>query len=458
VREIRLHDTRSGEVVPLRPRDPGRVGIYACGPTVYNRIHVGNARPFVVYSLLKRFLEHEGYDVTFVANVTDVNDKIYDAARPLGVPSAQLADEMTAAYLADTDLLELGRPDHEPLASGTIGPIVELIQTLIDKDAAYAVEGDVYFRVRADPGYGELSHRSLDDVDQGEDDLDPPDRVLKEDPLDFALWKAHKEGEDTAWDTPWGRGRPGWHIECSAMAEDLLGVDFDIHGGGSDLVFPHHENEAAQTRAARGQELARIWMHNGMLQFGGEKMAKSVGNVRLLHEVVAEVGRDALLVLFSSGHYRGPLSFTDDTLADAAGRVRRIREAVRRLDAGAPSPEDMAELKERFFAALADDYNTPMALAVLADWVREANRRGSGVGDADLREMLAVLGLDNLLDAEVVADDADLEAARALLAARDAARAAKDFAEADRLRDELTALGWTVRDGAGGAELVRADA
>ena len=457
VREIRLHDTRRGAVVPLEPRDPGRVSIYACGPTVYNRIHVGNARPFVVYSLLKRFLEHEGYDVTFVANVTDVNDKIYDAARPLGVPSAQLAQEMTAAYVADTDLLEVGRPDHEPLASGTIGPIVELIQTLIDREAAYAVEGDVYFRVRADPGYGELSHRALDDMNQGEDDLDPPGRSRKEDPLDFALWKAHKEGEDTAWDTPWGRGRPGWHIECSAMAEDLLGVDFDIHGGGSDLVFPHHENEAAQTRAARGQELARIWMHNGMLQIGDEKMAKSVGNVALLHDVVADVGRDALLMLFSSGHYRGPLSFTDASLADATARVRRIRETARRLVPG-PSPDDMTPLKERFFAALADDFNTAAALAALADWVREANRRGSGVGDADLREMLSVLALENLLDAPDAGDEEQLQEARALLAARQEARAARDFAEADRLRDALTALGWSVRDGAGGAELVREDA
>ena len=454
VREIRLHDTRRGMVVPLEPRDPGRVSIYACGPTVYNRIHVGNARPFVVYSLLKRFLEHEGYDVTFVANVTDVNDKIYDAARPLGVPSARLALQMTAAYVADTDLLEVGRPDHEPLASETIGPIIDLIQTLIDRGAAYAVEGDVYFRVRADPGYGELSHRALDDMNQGEDDLDPPDRTLKEDPLDFALWKAHKEGEDTAWDAPWGRGRPGWHIECSAMAEDLLGVDFDIHGGGSDLVFPHHENEAAQTRAARGQELARIWMHNGMLQIGDEKMAKSVGNVALLHDVVADVGRDALLMLFCSGHYRGPLSFTGDSLADATARVRRIREAARRLEPG-PSPADMAPLKERFFAALADDFNTAAALAVLADWVREANRRASGVGEGDLREMLSVLALEHLLDAPDEGDEGELREARALLAARQEARAAKDFAEVDRLRDALTALGWSVRDGADGPELVR---
>src|SRR3954467_15688129 len=220
VRPIRLHDTRSGSLCDLETREPGRVGIYACGPTVYNRIHIGNARPFVVFSLLKRFLEHEGYAVTLVANVTDVNDKIYDAAGPLGVPSAQLARDMTAAYVEDTDRLELGRPDAEPLASETIDGIVDLIRALLDRGNAYAVDGDVYFRVRSDPGYGALSHRRGADMDQGEG-VEGADR--KEDPLDFALWKAQKPDEDTAWDAPWGRGRPGWHIECSAMAEQLLG-------------------------------------------------------------------------------------------------------------------------------------------------------------------------------------------------------------------------------------------
>ena len=314
MRTIRLHDTRSGAVADLEPREPGRVGIYACGPTVYNRIHVGNARPFVVFSLLKRYLEHEGYAVTFVANVTDVNDKIYDAARPLGVASADLAREMTAAYVQDTDRLELGRPDAEPLASETIEGIVALIAALLAAGSAYAVDGDVYFRVRSDPRYGELSHRRIDDMDQGEG-VEGADR--KEDPLDFALWKAQKPEEDTAWDAPWGRGRPGWHIECSAMAEQLLGVGFEIHGGGSDLIFPHHENEAAQTRAARGAELTRIWMHNGMLQLGGEKMAKSVGNIESLHDAVERWGRDALILLFVSGHYRQPIQYSEETLTAA---------------------------------------------------------------------------------------------------------------------------------------------
>jgi cysteinyl-tRNA synthetase len=451
VRPIRLHDTRSGSLRDLEPREPGRVGIYACGPTVYNRIHIGNARPFVVFALLKRFLEHEGYAVTFVANVTDVNDKIYDAARPLGVPSADLAREMTAAYVHDTDRLELGRPDAEPLASETIDGIVELIGELLERGNAYAVDGDVYFRVRSDPDYGTLSHRRVDDMDQGEG-VEGADR--KEDPLDFALWKAQKPGEDTAWDAPWGRGRPGWHIECSAMAEGLLGVGFEIHGGGSDLIFPHHENEAAQTRTARGAELTRIWMHNGMLQLGGEKMAKSVGNIESLQDAVDNWGRDALILFFISAHYRQPVRYSPETLGAAQTGVRRLREAARLLKPG-PSPEDMAPLRERFFAALADDFTTPEAMAAVWDWVRESNRRG-GVGGDDLREMLGIFALDNLLDVAAADGEPD-EAARALLERREEARRARDFAEADRLRDELAAQGWQVRDSPAGPELVRAE-
>jgi cysteinyl-tRNA synthetase len=449
VPEIRLHDTRSGQLKPLVAREPGnRVGIYACGPTVYNRIHVGNARPFVVFSWLKRYLAHEGYDVTFVANVTDVNDKIYDAARAAGVGSEELAVEMTRHYMADTDALGLGRPDHEPLASETIDGIVALIQALLDRDAAYAVEGDVYFRVRNDEAYGSLSHRHLDDLDQGEG---VEGAALKEDPLDFALWKAQKEGEDTAWDTPWGRGRPGWHIECSAMAEDLLGVGFEIHGGGSDLVFPHHENEAAQTRLGRGEELAQIWMHNGMLEMRGEKMSKSLGNISLLPEVLDEWGRETLLLFFASGHYHQPIVFAPDTLRDAQGRLKRIREAGRRLVDG-PSPEALRPHRDAFFAALADDFNTAGALAELAAWVSDANKL-EDVGRDDLVEMLDIFGL-----AELAAPSADGPPPEALelLAARETARASKDWAEADRLRDELAAAGWVVRDGPGGAELVPA--
>jgi cysteinyl-tRNA synthetase len=452
MREIQLHDTRSGERVPLRPRDPGRVGIYACGPTVYSRIHIGNARPFVVFSVLKRFLQHEGYAVTFVANVTDVNDKIYDAARAQGRRSTELAMEMTANYIADTDALGLGRPDREPLASQTMDAIVSYIRDLIDSGHAYESGGDVFFRVRSDTGYGSLSHRRLEDLDQGEG-LEGVER--KEDPLDFALWKTRKPDEDAWWPSPWGDGRPGWHIECSAMAEEALGVGFDIHGGGSDLLFPHHENEAAQTRSARGQELARVWMHNGMIQLTGEKMAKSVGNIALLHEVLEQYGRDTVVMYLLGGHYRHPLAFSPAELEDAKRRIQRIRDALRRLEPDTPSPLDMRPQVEAFFQALAEDFNTPKALACLFEWVREANRRGEAVGDGDLREMLATFGLENL---QPLVAGGDVQAidpeAIALLASREAARRERDFEQADRLREEIAARGWEIRDGAAGPELI----
>jgi cysteinyl-tRNA synthetase len=455
VPDVTLYDTRTRQVARFEPRDPSNVGIYACGPTVYSRVHVGNARPFVVFSQLKRFLEHEGYGVTLVANVTDINDKIYDAAIKAGRPSAELAAEMAAHYREDTDRIGLGRPDVEPYASEFIGPIVELIQALVDSGHAYEASGDVYFRVRTLPSYGELSKRDIDQMDQGEG---VEGAELKEDPLDFALWKAHKPGEDTFWHSPWGDGRPGWHIECSAMAEKELGVEFDIHGGGIDLAFPHHENEQAQTLAARGKPLARVWMHNGMLEVGGtekltgEKMAKSVGNVRRLTDVLDQYGGEALVMYFSGGHYRQPIAFSDERMEEAARANERIRDAGRRLVKGEASPEALRPHRDAFFAALASDFNTPDALAALFGWVRDANRSEEPVGDADLLEMLSVLGLESLLVKE---EDAPAEAWD-LAERRDGARKVRDFAEADRLRDELRTLGWEVRDGPDGPELVRA--
>jgi cysteinyl-tRNA synthetase len=451
LRTVSLHDTRTGRIVELTPATPGLVRIYACGPTVYGRIHVGNARPFVVFSLLKRFLVTQGYNVEFVANITDINDKIYAAAVQAGVPSADLAREMTAAYIADTDALGLGRPDHEPLASETMGPIVELIQALIEGGHAYTAEADVYFSVRSYPHYGEVSHRDVDQMDQGEG-LEGSAR--KRDPLDFALWKGRKEGEDTFWDAPWGAGRPGWHIECSAMAEDLLGLEFEIHGGGNDLLFPHHENEAAQTFAARGRPLTRIWMHNGMIRLDSDKMSKSVGNVFMLGAALEAYGRDALVMYMCGAHYRQPVEFDDERMAEARARCTRIREAARALIDG-PSPEFSAPLREEFFAALASDFNTPRALAAVFDWVREANRRPAGtVGDADLREMLDVFGLANLLDRESMEAP---EAVRELLEERELARQERDFGRADALRDEIRAAGWEVRDGSAGPELIQLD-
>jgi cysteinyl-tRNA synthetase len=451
VRRVRIQDTLSGGLRELEPREPPKVGIYACGPTVYGRVHVGNARPYVVFALLKRFLEHEGYEVTLVENVTDVTDKIYDAARERGLPSEQLARDMTAAYVEDTDRLGLGRPDHEPLASETIAGIVSLIEALVESGHAYPAGGDVYFKVASFTDYGKLSNRPLEEMQQGEGD---DAAELKSAPQDFALWKTRKEGEDTWWESPWGEGRPGWHIECSAMAERILGLDFEIHGGGSDLVFPHHENEIAQTEAARSKPLARLWMHNGMVEMQREKMAKSVGNIRLLHRALDEFGRDALVMYFVGGHYRQPLAFSEEALEDARRAVARVRELGRRLDRSAPEPEALDAYAERFFGALADDFNTPAARAVLFDWVAEANRRidaGEAVGVGRLAEMLYALGLEGLLEAS---QEGPPEEARRLAERRDRARAARDFDEADRLRDELAGLGWEARDTAEGTQLV----
>jgi cysteinyl-tRNA synthetase len=447
VAPIRIHDTLSGELRELEPRQPGKVGIYACGPTVYGRIHIGNARPFVIFTLLKRFLVHQGLDAKLVINVTDINDKIYDAAREAKEPSGQYASEMTAAYIADTDALGLGRPDAEPLASATIDEIVSLIEALIESGHAYQANGDVYFRVRSFGGYGELSNRDPAEMDQGEE---AGTASLKEDPLDFALWKGQKEGEDTSWPSPWGDGRPGWHIECSAMSEKELGSDFAIHGGGIDLVFPHHENEIAQTEAARGVPLARIWMHNGMVQIDEEKMSKSVGNIFQLSEAIERYGGQTVVAYLVSGHYRQPLAFSDEQLEEAEARVERIRNYLRDAPSGDPDAF-LADRRQAFLDALADDFNTPQAFAVLFEIIAEGNRRELPGAREVLAELLPLLGLDSLL-----AEDEEVpeEAAR-LLAERQAAREAKDFDRADALRDQLAGMGWEVRDEAEGARLVR---
>ncbi|MCL6441010.1 MAG: cysteine--tRNA ligase [Thermoleophilum sp.] len=453
MREVVIHDTLTGSIRRLEPREPPKVGIYACGPTVYDRIHVGNARPYVVFSLFKRFLTRLGYHVRLVINITDINDKIYEAARRAGVASTELAAEMTRHYIADTDRLGLGRPDAEPRASETIDHIVALIDELVRQGHAYVVDGDVYFRVRSFADYGKLSNRSLEEMEQGEGD-DAARR--KEAPQDFALWKARKPDEDTWWPSPWGEGRPGWHIECSAMAEALLGLEFEIHGGGSDLVFPHHENEIAQTEAARHRPLARIWMHNGMVELGDEKMAKSVGNIRRLHEVLDRFGREALLMYFVGGHYRQPLRFSEELLREAQRAAERVRELGRRLDPGGPELPGADALVERFDAALAHDFNTPKARAVVFEWVGELNRRldaGERLGPGRLRDLLWVFGLDSLLAGDTAAT-ADGEA-QALLEERERARRERDFARADALRARLRELGWEVRDTPTGPQLVR---
>jgi cysteinyl-tRNA synthetase len=447
VREVSLRDTLSGEP---RAVPAGEVGIYACGPTTYGRIHVGNARPYVVFMLLRRFLAAiEGYEPRLVINVTDINDKIYDAAREAGRPSAEWAREMTDRYLADTEALGLGRPDAEPRATETIEEIIALIEALVASGHAYESGGDVYFRVRSFAPYGKLSNREPDEMDQGEE---AGAEELKEDPLDFALWKARKEGEDTGWASPWGEGRPGWHIECSAMAEAELGTNFAVHGGGSDLVFPHHENEIAQTEAARGEPLAQIWMHNGMVRIAEEKMSKSVGNIFQLSEALERYGAPAVVGYLVSGHYRQPLEFSEAALEESVARNERIRNFLRDAERedGEPDPA-VVEGEAAFLDALADDFNSPRALAVLFDLVAEGNRRPLRGAHAAIERLLPLLGLEALAEPEEAADP---EAER-LLAERERARSDRDFDRADELRDELASRGWEVRDTPEGARLVR---
>jgi cysteinyl-tRNA synthetase len=416
---MRLYDTATRGLQEL-PAPPGPVRMYVCGPTVYQRIHIGNARPFVLSMWLKRWLEQTGYDVTLVENITDINDKIYAAAPGA---SAELAERASEWYVEDTSDLGLGRPDREPKASETIPQIVALIEELIEGGHAYPAGGDVYFGVASYPDYGKLSGRhGNEEAVRNPSEEDEPSE-LKEDPRDFALWKAHKEGEDTWWDSPWGRGRPGWHIECSAMAETFLGPVFEIHGGGIDLVFPHHENEIAQSRAA-GREFAQVWMHNGMLRLAGEKMSKSLGNIVSLRGALDEWGRETLLVYFLGGHWRKPIDFSDDALEQAAAQAESFRNVFR-------GPSEGGGDWDAFAAALDDDFNTPEALAVMHGW-----------RDHDLlRRGLEVFGLESLAESETAPAELEKKAR-----ARLEARARKDFEAGDRLRDEIEAAGWEVRD------------
>jgi cysteinyl-tRNA synthetase len=425
---MRLSSTLSRSKEEL-PAPPGPIRMYFCGPTVYQRIHIGNARPFVISMWLRRWLQLSGYDVTLVENITDINDKIYLAAAG---DSARLAADASAWYVEDTDLLGLGRPDHEPKASETVPEIVELIGELIAQELAYPAGGDVYFRVAGFSDYGTLSGRTDEDGARNPSEEQEPSE-LKEDPRDFALWKGHKEGEDTWWESPWGRGRPGWHIECSAMAEKFLGPAFEIHGGGLDLVFPHHENELAQSRGA-GREFARVWMHNGMLRLAGEKMSKSLGNIVSLQEAVTEWGRETVLLFFLTAHWSKPMDLSDAVLTQAAAQAESFRNVFR-----SPSEPAPAGAWERFAAALDDDFSTPEALAVMHEW-RDHEL---------LAKALDVFGLASLAE-QAEAPPAAVELAEL----RELARGQRDFEEADRLRREIEELGWEIRDLAEGYRLV----
>ena len=416
---MRLYSTLQRELVELPSPDAGPVRMYFCGPTVYQRAHIGNARPFVLGMWLRSWLRHRGYDATLVHNITDVNDKIYDAAPGA---SAELAARATEWYLKDTEDLGLGRPDGLPLATEHIPGIVRFIEQLLERDYAYAVEGDVYFRVARDAQYGRLSGQRPDQMEQGEEPS-----PLKEDPRDFALWKANKPGEDTAWDAPWGRGRPGWHIECSAMAEEIYGPAFEIHGGGLDLVFPHHENEVAQSRAL-GHAFAQIWAHNGMLQFVGEKMSKSSGNVETIREAIDKWRREVILLFFLTASWRKPIDYSEETMAQAKAQWTTFLNATL-----VPQDSDAGPAWDEFAAVLDDDFNTPAALALMHEWRRHGNHRNLG-------RALSIFGLTTQAPGQ-----APMEF-RLKAEARLEARAARDFETSDKLRAEIEAAGWELRD------------
>ena len=424
---MRLYDTLSRGLVEL-PAPPGPIRMYVCGSTVYQRIHVGNSRPFVLGMWLRSWLRHTGYEVKLVHNITDVDDKVYAEAAKQGIPSRELSQQATDWFFEDTNDLGLGRPDFEPRATETIDEIVHFIEALIEGGVAYAANGDVYFSVAAFPEYGRLSGARIEDMVAQETS------GLKRDQRDFALWKSQKADEDAAWDSPWGPGRPGWHIECSAMAEKFLGTEFEIHGGGMDLRFPHHENELAQSRAL-GHSFARIWLHNGMLELDEEKMSKSLGNVVTLRNVLDTWGREALLVFHLTGVWSKPVDFSPEVMEQSRARAESFREVFRNPYVAAPEGA-----WDVFEAALEDDFNTPAALAVLHEW-RDHEL---------LRRALSIFGLESLATEESAPPEVVGLAER-----RQAARAARDFDEADRLREQLENQGWEARDEPGGYRLVR---
>jgi cysteinyl-tRNA synthetase len=454
---LRLYDTAARAVRDFTPLRAGRASVYVCGLTVQGPPHVGHVRSALAFDVLRRWLAQGGLDVTYVRNVTDIDDKILAKSAAHGVPWWAWAYDNERAVTRAYDVLGLLPPTYEPRATGHVPEMIVLMQRLVERGHAYAVDGDVYFDVRSFPAYGELTGQKLDDL-QPAADTDSDER--KRDPRDFALWKARKDGEpETAsWDTPWGRGRPGWHLECSAMAERYLGAEFDIHGGGLDLRFPHHENEQAQSRAA-GDGFARYWLHHGWVTLGGEKMSKSLGNTALVDEVVKRVRPVELRYYLVAPHYRSAIEFTDAALDEAAIAYRRLESFVRRAAERVGADAGNRVLCAQFTAALDDDLGTPAAIAAIHEAVREGNTAlAEGNDDAvagalgSVRAMLGVLGLDPL-DPQWATGGSDEQLTHVTdglvslaLEQRQAARARKDFAAADAIRAQLTTLGVSVED------------
>ena len=459
---MQIYNTMTRKKEELVPVNPGCIGMYACGPTVYNFFHIGNARPFIVFDTLRRYLQYRGYQVTFVQNFTDIDDKMIRRANAEGTTVKELAERFIQEYYQDADALGIGRADVNPRATAHIPEIIKLVETLIEKGHAYATEeGDVYFSVRSYPEYGKLSGQSIDDLESGAR-IDPTEQ--KRDPLDFALWKAQKPGEP-AWESPWGMGRPGWHIECSAMSMTILGETFDIHGGGQDLVFPHHENEIAQSEAATGKPFANVWMHNGYINVNNQKMSKSLDNFFTVRDISKEYDLEAVRMFMLSAQYRNPVNFSRELIEQATAALARLRTAKERLleaPIGPATAEDaafVAELagyKDAFCAAMDDDLNTADALGVLFDMARACNTfvsepRGKEAVEAARKlysELNGVLGLLTQKKEEEFPQEA-----LTLLEQRQAARAAKDWGRSDAIRDTLKAMGYAVEDTKQGPKL-----
>jgi cysteinyl-tRNA synthetase len=443
--ELNIHNSLTRNKERFEPIEAGKVRMYVCGVTVYDFCHVGHARCYIVFDTIVRYLRARGFDVEYVRNITDIDDKIIQRAAENNEDIDALTERFIAAMYEDFDSLGIARPDVEPRATEYIDNIIDMIQRLIANDAAYAADnGDVYYNVRSFAEYGKLSGKKLDDLRVGARvDVDE----AKRDPLDFVLWKAAKPGEP-AWDSPWGKGRPGWHIECSAMSEACLGKTFDIHGGGMDLKFPHHENEIAQSCGAHDGQFARYWVHNGFVNVNEEKMSKSLGNFFTIREVLKIYSPEVLRFFLLSSHYRSPLNYTEDNLDKAKGSLERLYLALR----GESSPAESTEFTERFHAAMDDDFNTPQAMAVLFDLAHAINTAGDDASRVALRGELKQLGgiLGVLqLDAEnyLRGDDADAERIEQLITERNQARKERNFARADEIRDQLAADGIQLDDG-----------
>ncbi|MCG6657213.1 cysteine--tRNA ligase [Halomonas campisalis] len=450
---MQIYNTLTRRKEAFTPIEPGKVRMYVCGMTVYDYCHLGHARVMVAFDVITRYLRQRGYDVTYVRNITDIDDKILRRAEENGEPIDSLTERMIAAMHEDEARLSVLRPDHEPRATGHIGEIIRMIETLITKGYAYAADnGDVYYRVRKFEGYGKLNNRDPDEMRSGARvEVDEH----KEDPLDFVLWKAAKPGEASHWPSPWGDGRPGWHIECSAMSTCCLGETFDIHGGGPDLTFPHHENEIAQSEAATGKTYVNTWMHAGAVRVNQEKMSKSLGNFFTIREVLEHHDPEVVRYLLVASHYRSPINYAPESLAEARKSLERFYNAL--ADVAPREGAIDARFAERFTVAMDDDFNTPEALSVLFELARELNRAKKEAPEqapalaAELRHLGGVLGLlqqdpSTFLKGgagELPLAESEIEAR---IAARAAAKQAKDFAAADAIRDELAALGIILKD------------